>query len=149
MQLKLFNVALAIGVWQLCQGATNADSPSTAVPNNHVTALSQDTEQIAGRIDELLKQAWQADRLKPAPLTSDGEFLRRAYLDLNGVIPRVAEVRAFLRDERPDKRILLVDRLLASPRYATHMATIWRNRILPVGADASRGPEAMALQKWL
>jgi hypothetical protein len=29
------------------------------------------------------------------------------------------------------------------------MATIWRNRILPLGVDAMRGPEAMALQKWL
>ena len=29
------------------------------------------------------------------------------------------------------------------------MATIWRNRILPSGVDAARGPEAMALQKWL
>jgi hypothetical protein len=149
MQLNLLNVAVAIGVWLFCQATTVADSASVGAPDKQVAAASQDSEQMARRIDTVMEQAWDADHLKPAPLTSDGEFLRRAYLDLNGVIPRVAEVRAFLRDERPEKRIELVDRLLASPRYATHMATIWRNRILPPGADSSRGSEAMALQKWL
>jgi hypothetical protein len=149
MQLNLLNTALTIGVWLLCQATTNADSASIGAPDGQGAAASQDGEQMARRIDVLMEQAWGADHLRPAPLTGDGEFLRRAYLDLNGVIPRVAEVRAFLSDERPDKRVLLVDRLLASPRYATHMATIWRNRILPPGVDASRGPEAMALQKWL
>src|SRR5262249_17296667 len=113
------------------------------------SADSQDSEQMARRIDLLMQQAWDADHVTAAPLASDGEFLRRAYLDLNGVIPRVGDVRAFFSDTRPEKRVELVDRLLASPRYATHMATIWRNRILPPGIDAARGPEAMALQKWL
>jgi hypothetical protein len=149
MQLNLFNVAVSIGVWLLCQATMSADSVSVGTPDDQVAAVSQDSEQMARRIDAVMEQAWDADHLKPAPLTSDGEFLRRAYLDLNGVIPRAAEVRAFLSDERPEKRVELVDRLLASPRYATHMATIWRNRILPPGVDASRGPEAMALQKWL
>jgi hypothetical protein len=149
MQLNFLNVALAIGVWLLCQATTNADSASVGAPDDQVATASQDSEQMARRIDMLMEQAWDADHLRPAPPTSDGEFLRRAYLDLNGVIPRVAEVRNFLKDERPEKRVVLIDRLLASPRYATHMATIWRNRILPPGVDASRGPEAMALQKWL
>ena len=149
MHLNLLSVALGIGVSLLCQATTNADSASVVATDDRGATASKDSEQMARRIDVLIEQAWDADHLKPAPITSDGEFLRRIYLDLNGVIPRVAEVRAFLGDERPDKRVVLVDRLLASPRYATHMATIWRNRILPPGVDASRGPEAMALQKWL
>jgi hypothetical protein len=58
-------------------------------------------------------------------------------------------VRAFLADERPDKRERLIDELLASPRYSTHMATTWRNRILPTGVSPERNREALALQKWL
>jgi hypothetical protein len=104
---------------------------------------------MASRVDELIAQMWAADKIEPAAPANDGEFLRRAYLDLNGVIPRVGDVRAFRADPSPDKRAQLIDHLLASPRYSTHMATIWRNRIFPVGVDEARGPQALALQKWL
>jgi hypothetical protein len=104
---------------------------------------------MTARIDELLQQGWQAAGVEPAADASDGEFLRRAYLDFAGVIPRVSEVREFQVDQRADKRARLVDRLLASPRYATHMATTWRNRILPLGEDPARTRDALGLQKWL
>jgi hypothetical protein len=61
----------------------------------------------------------------------------------------VSEVREFLTDGRPGKREVLVEQLLASPRHATHMATTWRNRILPLGVDPERSREAVGLQKWL
>jgi hypothetical protein len=104
---------------------------------------------MAKRIDHLLAEQWAAANVEPALATDDAEFLRRASLDLNGVIPRASEVREFLADERPDKRAQLVERLLASPRYATHMATTWRNRILPNEMEPSRNRQAVALQKWL
>jgi hypothetical protein len=121
--------------------ATTSVSGESAAPDDH--------QRMAGRIDELLAAEWNAAGVAPASIASDGEFLRRAYLDLTGVIPRVSEVREFLADARPDKRELLVAQLLASPRYATHMATTWRNRILPLGVDPERSREAVGLQKWL
>lgn len=149
MQLKPRSVALlAVGAWLLFESPTFAGTTSPDVAKEEAAA-AQYSAQMAGRIDELLNEMWSVDHVQPAPLASDGEFLRRAYLDLNGVIPRAADVRAFMADDRPDKRVVLVDRLLASPRYSTHMATIWRNRILPLGSDATRGPQAVALQKWL
>jgi hypothetical protein len=87
--------------------------------------------------------------VRPAPPASDNEFLRRAYLDLVGVIPRASEVREFMADDRLDKHTRLIDELLASPRHATHMATTWRNRILPLGVDPTHDREALGLQKWL
>jgi hypothetical protein len=105
--------------------------------------------QMSQRVDDLLSQQWAAAKVQPADPTDDAEFLRRASLDLNGVVPRTSEVREFLADQRPDKRAQLVERLLASPRYATHMATTWRNRILPTEAEPSRNRQAVALQKWL
>ena len=92
---------------------------------------------------------WAAANIEPAAPASDSEFLRRAYLDLVGVIPRASEVREFLADQRPDKRAIVIDRLLASPRHSTHMATIVRNRILPLGVDPTHDREALGLQKWL
>jgi hypothetical protein len=74
-----------------------------------------------------------------APPAGDAEFLRRIYLDLVGTIPDTATARAFLADTSADKRAALVDRLLADPRFARHMATTFdvmlmerrRQRALP------------------
>jgi hypothetical protein len=106
-------------------------------------------QEMARRIDALLAERWKAEDIQPAPPASDGEFLRRAYLDFVGVIPRASEVRDFLADDRSDKQNELVERLLKSPRYATHMATTWRNRIIPQEVDPARTPQALGLQKWL
>jgi hypothetical protein len=104
---------------------------------------------MSARVDELLVQSWAAAGIEPAAPASDSEFLRRAYHDLAGVIPRASEVREFLADQRPNKRALVIDRLLASPRHSTHMATIVRNRILPLGVDPTHDRESLGLQKWL
>ena len=124
---------------------------ATFVPGDRGTSSSPPATaaEMARRIDALLEEQWAAAQVKPAPPASDGEFLRRVYLDLTGVIPRASEVRDFLADDRPDKRERLIDELLASPRHATHMATTWRNRILPLGVEPERAREAIGLQKWL
>src|SRR5262245_13619461 len=72
-------------------------------------------EAIIRRIDEFVGARIKAARHQPATLASDEEFVRRVYLDLTGAIPRVAETRAFLADERSDKRSRLIDTLLDSP----------------------------------
>jgi len=131
--------------------ATNtppADPPASPTPLASPTA-AVDPAHMARRIDELLAQRWQAANVRPAEPAADAEFLRRAALDFTGVIPRASEVRQFSADPSPDKRRRLVDRLLDSPRYATHMATTWRNRILPMGPEQARVRDALALQKWL
>lgn len=150
MHLKYLSPALlVVSAWLLPASPAVADVATPPAGSAEEAPKPQDSTQMAGRVDELVQQMWTAENVQPAPEASDGEFLRRAYLDLNGVIPRAAEVRAFMADDRPDKRVRLVDQLLTSPRYATHMATIWRNRILPVNADAARATQAVALQKWL
>jgi hypothetical protein len=62
---------------------------------------------------------------RSAPPASDAEFLRRIYLDLTGNIPSASEARAFLSSRAPDKRRALIDRLLASPEHARHMAQVF------------------------
>lgn len=54
---------------------------------------------------------------------SDTEFLRRASLDLIGMPPTADDARVFLNDASSNKREQLVDRLLASPHYARHLAS--------------------------
>ncbi len=62
-------------------------------------------------VDEHIFGAMERDGVRPAPLSSDAEFLRRVTLDLTGRLPEVEVVRAFLADEDPAKRDRLVDSL--------------------------------------
>lgn len=78
-----------------------------------------------------------------APLSSDGEFLRRVYLDLNGVIPPSEVARKFLDDPAPDKRAAVVDRLLASPQFVRHMTNV-----LDVMLMERRGEKHVKLEEW-
>jgi hypothetical protein len=79
----------------------------------------------ANRIDELLVESWQRQGIEPAGLCSDAVFIRRVYLDVIGTLPTAEEVRAFLADERTDKRSRLVDALLERPEFADYWALKW------------------------
>lgn len=70
------------------------------------------------QIDRLVESAYVGE---PAPLADDGEFVRRVYLDLAGRIPSLEEAGAFLADASADKRVRLVDQLLAGPDFIRHM----------------------------
>lgn len=86
-------------------------------------------DSLSKRIDDHIRA--KADYAKIAsPRTDDTEFVRRVWLDLNGVIPPAEEVRAFLKDTNPKKREALVDRLLADARFAFHMASVFDNLLM-------------------
>ncbi len=53
--------------------------------------------------------------IQPSELCSDSEFVRRAYLDLCGLLPTSEEAVKFLADKSPNKRSKLIDSLLRTP----------------------------------
>jgi hypothetical protein len=62
---------------------------------------------------------------KPVP---DAVFARRAYLDIQGLLPPPDELQAFLADASPDKRSRLVSRLLSdSKKYTEHWISYWND----------------------
>ncbi|MFN0069581.1 MAG: DUF1549 and DUF1553 domain-containing protein [Limisphaerales bacterium] len=63
--------------------------------------------------------------LTPAAPAPDEVFLRRAHLDLLGMIPTAAEARAFAADPAPDRRVRLVNDLLERPEFADFWALKW------------------------
>ena len=59
---------------------------------------------------------------------SDAVFARRVYLDIWGLLPSPAELRAFVDDRSPAKRAALVQRLLGdSDLYAEHWMSFWND----------------------
>lgn len=79
-------------------------------------------EPLHVRIDQQIEQASLGALAGNA---SDGEFLRRIYVDLVGMVPPVDVARAFLADVSPDKRVAVIDRLLQSPEHARHLASVF------------------------
>jgi hypothetical protein len=64
---------------------------------------------------------------EPAPV-SDATFARRAYLDVQGLLPPPDELRAFLADNTTGKRGKLVSRLLSdNQKYAEHWISYWND----------------------
>ncbi len=58
--------------------------------------------------------------IEPYPASSDQTFLRRVYLDAIGVLPTPEETAQFLNSKEPNKRAVLIDRLLERPEYTSH-----------------------------
>ncbi|HEX2489600.1 MAG TPA: DUF1549 domain-containing protein, partial [Blastocatellia bacterium] len=80
-------------------------------------------------IDELVFSKLKRLNIVPSELCADEEFLRRASLDLIGVLPTAEEARKFLASRAPNKRAQLVDELLERPEYADFWGLFWSDRL--------------------
>ncbi len=104
---------------------------------------------MAQRVDDHLAAGWRQAGIEPVPAADDSEFHRRAWLDLVGTIPAVADTRGFLADTRPDKRERLIDRLTSSPRFARHLAAVWRRVLVPDVENVTDPAEVSRFENWL
>jgi hypothetical protein len=76
-------------------------------------------------IDRFVFAKLQRLRMNPSELCSDETFVRRAYLDLAGMIPSSKQARAFVYDASPEKRRRLIDELLERPEFSDFWALKW------------------------
>ncbi len=90
-----------------------------AQSNDKLLPADRPIEQV---IDHYIDAKLKADGVTPSPQADDAAILRRLTLDLNGRVPTVGEVEAYLKSTEPDKKTKLVDRLLASSAFARHGA---------------------------
>jgi hypothetical protein len=79
----------------------------------------------ANFVDEHVFRKLQTLRMNPSRLCSDAVFVRRAYLDLLGIVPSAQAVRAFVAESTADKRARLVSRLLERDDFADFWALKW------------------------
>ena len=120
--LSAFSVLLANSIAVAQTGAVNPQRPGRTVES---VRPQQRVREDAARIDSLLERSLRRDQLEPAAIVDDATFLRRAYLELVGRIPTLAETESWLADQDPDKRHTLVDRLLDSPGHTSTVANFW------------------------
>ena len=66
----------------------------------------------------------------PRPLCSDEEFLRRASIDICGVLPTSDEYRSFMASPDPEKRLHLVDQLLARKEFVDLWVMKWSELLM-------------------
>ncbi|MFT5324017.1 MAG: hypothetical protein ACI8P0_001877 [Planctomycetaceae bacterium] len=76
-------------------------------------------------IDQHIDAALAEGKIPAADAASDAEFLRRVTLDLTGTVPTSTVARAFIENAEPQKREQLIDQLLDSKAFASHMATVF------------------------
>ena len=136
MNGRRIGIGLSILLMTGASVASAADlSPGTSGPTAAAASPVAAARELTATIDAQIAAKWQATGTPPAPAASDAEFLRRVCLDVTGTIPSASEARQFLDDPAADKRVRLVERLLASPDYTAHMAYTWRELLLPEAAS--------------
>jgi hypothetical protein len=108
-----------------------------------LTAKNPVDEMVLGRLKEL--------DIQPARVCSGGVFVRRVYLDVIGTLPSGFEAEQFIMDRNPDKRRLLIDRLLQREEFADYWTMKWGD-LLRVKAEfpINLWPNAaQAYHRWI
>ena len=103
--------------------------------------------QAAARIDILVNAGLEKAQQKPNPLASDEQFVRRVYLDIAGRIPTSAETLAFLAETSLSKRAKLIDVLLESDGYRSHLFNYFADMMRVT--DAANKVRYYTYQDWL
>ncbi|RUL86086.1 DUF1549 domain-containing protein [Tautonia sociabilis] len=87
--------------------------------------FSYPEEPEANYIDTLVANKLRKIRIAPSGLCSDEVFLRRASIDLVGLLPTPEQYHAFLADTDPNKRAKLIDELLSRKEFSEIWVQKW------------------------
>ena len=88
-------------------------------------ASAQNDGWVKTPIDTFILARLKKEGLQPSPEADKETMIRRVTLDLTGLLPTPAEVRAFEKDKSPQAYEHLVDGLLARPSFGEERARYW------------------------
>ena len=131
------------------KGQDKGREPAATLPARPAKVVVPPTLDAAA-VDALVEKSLAEAKVAPAPPCGDEEFIRRAFLDVAGVLPTPEDVLAFRRDRARDKRDRLIDRLLTSPEAARTLARYWRD-VIKYRATNENGNQVryQLLEDWL
>jgi Protein of unknown function (DUF1549)/Protein of unknown function (DUF1553)/SLA1 homology domain 1, SHD1 len=107
------------------EATTPAASPAYLPGDTSVAASAQKIDELVAK--GLVRANPERAKNGKAPITqfnapaSDEHFVRRVYLDIAGRIPNYEEASSFIQDQNKDKRSKLIDQLLNTDGYKSHM----------------------------
>jgi len=123
--------------------------PAEETPGGPQQSNSSSSSQ--NPIDKIVFARLNQLNIQPARVCSDAVFVRRAYLDIIGTLPKGTEAEAFEMDVSPHKRAALIDRLLERDEFADYWAMKWSD-LLRVKAEfpINLWPNAaQAYHRWI
>jgi mono/diheme cytochrome c family protein len=103
---------------------------------------------VRNEIDKLVYVRLQKLGYLPSDTCTDAEFLRRSTLDTIGMLPTMAEARAFAASKDPKKYEQWIDALLQRPEWADHWAVKWGDLIRPNPSRVGVKPVYL-LDQWI
>ncbi len=109
----------------IAEGAKYSEHWSFARLTRPAVPAVKDRAWVRNPVDAFILARIEAAGLTPNKEADRVTLIRRLSFDLTGLPPTPEEVRAFVKDARPDAYEKLVDRLLESPHYGERMAVFW------------------------
>ncbi|MBT6485918.1 MAG: DUF1553 domain-containing protein [Planctomycetaceae bacterium] len=117
-------------------GASEVDVPAdvaTTEPDRFVTDEDRQhwafqpprSNSKAKSIDEFIERKLKENGLTFSPVAARDTLIRRAYLDLVGMPPSLAEWKQWRTSDNPDWYSAMIDHLLASPHYGERWGRYW------------------------
>ncbi len=94
-------------------------------PVRNTPPAVRDARLSRNPIDAFVASMREQKGLEGAPEADRNTLIRRAYLDLIGLLPPPEAVDAFVKDPAPNAYEKLIDRLLASPNYGERWGRNW------------------------
>ncbi len=109
----------------IAQGATYEKHWALLPPVKTDLPKLSDKNWARNEIDYFTLAKMEGQNLSPNPEAGAEYLLKRAAMDLTGLLPTEAEMDVFLSDNSGDAYENAVDRLLATPQYGEKMALHW------------------------
>jgi hypothetical protein len=127
------------------QGAPWQKHWSLVTPSRPEPPAVQAKDWVRNPIDHFVLSRLEREGLAPRQEANRRTLIRRVSFDLTGLPPTPEQVEAFVADTAPDAYEKVVNRLLASPRYAERMAFRWMEvaRYADTNGYQSDGPRDM------
>ncbi len=100
-------------------------------------------------VDEFVNLKLKQLRIDPSPRCTDEEFIRRAYLDLVGVLPSEEEYTQFMASADAGKRDALIDNLIGRKEFTELWVSKWAEWLMMRSNNVVTYKSILLYYNWL